>query len=271
VLAPVIAITAGVAYTLVEGDGNPIDGLQLIGRGDDPLSQALEKGTAVAVSLSMQQYPQETRAVLNLLASTGEAIEATVRYLDEKSGQRVSRQWNQLSPETRNTLIGAGKVTSLVLPAASVGQIKNRIASFNRIEKIPEPAGESMFGKWIKSFWGTTPKPSTDILGSSSKDLVGVKYKGAGEYIRTVSKEKFAEIKSDLMEGAMPTEKYTKTRKVKVNGESTKTKEIVEGQWYQREDGLVFRIRNSKSGEVIDIRNTKGMPPHLKSLKIRQE
>jgi outer membrane lipoprotein SlyB len=41
----------------------------------------------------------------------------------------VSTQWNSLSPETRAVLIGAGKVTGVVLSPVGVGQIRNLVVS----------------------------------------------------------------------------------------------------------------------------------------------
>jgi hypothetical protein len=84
------------------------------------------------------------------------------------------------------------------------------------------------------------PKSTSDILLPGGNE-VGVKDKGAGGDIRTVSASDFQSIKDQLLEGsvALPQDK----------GYS--------GTWYQRADGTVFGIRGSASyGETIDIRSS---------------
>jgi hypothetical protein len=121
--------TAAGAYTTGVGGGNPVEGLKAIGSGNDPLSKAMASGTQAAVSLSMSQFPAETRAALNLLAAAGQQVDAALSYVDDRTGQVVSTQWNSLSPETRAVLIGAGKVTGVVLSPVGVGQIRNLVVS----------------------------------------------------------------------------------------------------------------------------------------------
>jgi hypothetical protein len=119
--------TAAGAYITGAGGGNPVTGLQAIGQGNDPLSKGIANGTQAAVTLSMQNFPRETTATLNLLSSVGEKVDATISYVDSASGNVVSTSWNNLSPGTRDALIGAGKVTSVVLSPVGVGQVKNLI------------------------------------------------------------------------------------------------------------------------------------------------
>ena len=123
---PLIALLASAAagYTTGVGEGNPIEGLKTIGQGKDPLSQALANGTQASVTLSMQNYPKETTATLNFLAATGQAVDATISYVDSATGNVVSSNWNSLSADTRNTLIGTGKVLGVVLTPVGVGQVK---------------------------------------------------------------------------------------------------------------------------------------------------
>lgn len=130
-IPPLVKLLAVVAagYTTGVGEGNPIQGLQTIGAGLDPLSQALANGTQAAVNLSMQHYPRETQATLRMLASAGQAVDATISYVDGATGNVVSANWNSLSPETRNTLIGTGKVTGVVLSPVGVGQVRGMIAN----------------------------------------------------------------------------------------------------------------------------------------------
>lgn len=78
-------------------------------------------GAAAVVDMSMQRFPAETKATLNWLNSmtepVGRAVNATVTYMDDTTGCVVSTQWNNLSPATRDALIGAGKITGLAINA----------------------------------------------------------------------------------------------------------------------------------------------------------
>ena len=121
--------SAASAYTIGVGQGNPLQGLQIIGNGNDPLSKAMASGAQAAVSLSMSQFPAETRAALNLLAAAGQQVDAWLTYLDDKTGRVVSTQWNSLSPDTRAMLVGAGKVTGIVLTPVGVGQVRNLVVN----------------------------------------------------------------------------------------------------------------------------------------------
>ncbi|MCW8205090.1 DUF637 domain-containing protein, partial [Verminephrobacter aporrectodeae] len=126
-LVYVLAVAAG--YTIGVGGGDPVAGLQSIGQGKDPLSQALAWGTEKTVSLSMDAYPKETTAVLDFLSGVGKTIDATVTYADDRTGRVVSTQWNSLSPATRDTLKGGGKVLSVVLGVSHVRAIKTIIST----------------------------------------------------------------------------------------------------------------------------------------------
>ena len=124
---PLIYMLAGAAtaYTTGVGEGNPLEGLKNIGQGNDPLSKAMANATQAAVELSMSQFPRETTATLNFLAAANQTVEATLTYLDDKTGRLVSTQWNSLSPDVRSQLVGLGKVTSVTLTPVGVGQVKN--------------------------------------------------------------------------------------------------------------------------------------------------
>ena len=137
----VYLLAAAAGYTTAAGGGNPVTGLQNIGQGNDPLSKAMASGTQAAVSLSMEGFPKETTAVLNFLnwagGNIGQAVNATVTYVDDKTGRVVSTQWNSLSPATRDALIGAGKVTSVVVGAAGVQSIKTFVANPKAVDWMP--------------------------------------------------------------------------------------------------------------------------------------
>jgi Tuberculosis necrotizing toxin/Pre-toxin domain with VENN motif len=119
-----VLLAAAAGYTTGTGGGNPIEGITALGSGTDPLSQALSTGTVLGVTLSMQQWPAETTATLNFLATAGQAVDATISYVDSATGQVVSRNWNALSSDTQNFLVGSNKVVSVVMLPAAVAQLK---------------------------------------------------------------------------------------------------------------------------------------------------
>jgi hypothetical protein len=120
---------AAVLYTLLTGQGDPVEGLKQIGKGNDPFSQALAGLTSGAVNLANSQWPNETRAVLNFMAATGAKVDAVISYVDDKTGKVVSSNWNAIPEETRFGLIGAGKVVNVAMTANAVAQFKNVVTT----------------------------------------------------------------------------------------------------------------------------------------------
>jgi hypothetical protein len=118
----IAVIVAG--YTTYSDDGDPMEGLAVIGSGDDPLSQAVAAGTSAAVEWSATEYPDQTAAVLGVLEATGNAIDATVTYVDDATGNEVSRRWNEIPEHTRNQIKGGAKIASIFVPAGSIKALK---------------------------------------------------------------------------------------------------------------------------------------------------
>lgn len=139
-----VALLMGGGYSTYVGGLNPLTGLQQIGKGNDPLSKAIANGASAVVDMSMQRFPAETTATLNFLNSVaepvGRAVNATVTYLDDKSGQVVSTQWNNLSPATRDALIGAGKITSVAISAGGVGTMRTALTNPRGVDWTPNIA-----------------------------------------------------------------------------------------------------------------------------------
>ena len=111
-------------YVVGVGEGDPLEGLARIGAGDDPLSQAMAYGVEQGVSLAMEHYPDQTVAVLEVLEVVGGAVDATVIYIDEATGQRISKRWNELDPRLQNQLKGGTAVVSIFLPSGSINVLK---------------------------------------------------------------------------------------------------------------------------------------------------
>ena len=115
--------SSGALQGAIRSGGDPIKGLADIGEGNDPLSEAINKGTTEAVKLSYKHYPEETRATLEVLGELGGAADALVTYVDEATGKQFSYQWNALDEKTRNQILGAGKLITAVIPAGTVVNI----------------------------------------------------------------------------------------------------------------------------------------------------
>ena len=128
-IVPIIIALAGGGYATVEGDGDPLEGLARIGRGEDQVSEWLREG----VEWSLEEHPESTLEVLNVLEAMGEGVDATVTWVDDATGNRMSGLWHELDPETRDQLMGAGTLLSLALPASSVKLLAgSRIVTYLR-------------------------------------------------------------------------------------------------------------------------------------------
>lgn len=125
-------------YTTAVGQGDTLAGLEIIGRGEDPLSKAINSGVDSAVTLSMETYPEQTMLVLKHLDQFGKNVDVVVNYLDDKTGKVVSSQWNKLEQSTRNKLLGAGKVVDMTLLATTVSKIRIKIKESNIPKTDPQ-------------------------------------------------------------------------------------------------------------------------------------
>lgn len=125
-----IVLAAGAIYATAVGDGNPLDGLEKIGSGNDPLSLAMASGIEASISLSMEHFPEQTLATLGVLEAIGETSDLIVGYVDASTGKYVSENWNKLPEATRNQIRGGALLASFAIPAGTVGKLtKLRAAS----------------------------------------------------------------------------------------------------------------------------------------------
>ncbi|VVM26903.1 hypothetical protein BSPWISOXPB_6198 [uncultured Gammaproteobacteria bacterium] len=53
-------LTAAAIYAAIVGDGNPVDGLETIGQGNDPLTKVIAQGSQAAIELSYEHFPKAT-------------------------------------------------------------------------------------------------------------------------------------------------------------------------------------------------------------------
>lgn len=89
------------------------------------------------------------------------------------------------------------------------------------------------------------PKSLSEVLLPGGKE-VGSRQSGAGDGIRTLPPSDFDRIQADLLNGARP----------------VATPSQYGGQWYERPDGTVFGVRQSRSGPVVEV--TRSNDPILK-------
>ncbi|WP_430511448.1 DUF637 domain-containing protein [Pannonibacter phragmitetus] len=151
-------IAAG-AYVAGVGEGDPLEGLARIGAGEDPLSQAMAYGVEQGVSLAMENYPDQTVAVLGVLEVVGGAVDATVVYIDEATGQRISKRWNELDPHLQNQLKGGTAVVSIFLPSGSINMLKRlKLAKeTGRVEEVLSGAVQSAWSRVTRVGEGPLP------------------------------------------------------------------------------------------------------------------
>ncbi len=123
-LITVIAVAAYTSYVSYQ-EGGLYEGLQSIGRGDDPLSLVIGAVAEEGIELFAEEFPEAAQETADILNAVGEEISAGVKVvLETEAGETVVRYWNEIPEEDRNALIGAGSVVSMVIPAGVVGKLK---------------------------------------------------------------------------------------------------------------------------------------------------
>lgn len=164
-----IAVVAVAAYTSYVSylEGSLYEGLQSIGRGDDPFAQAINSVVEVGVELAAENYPEETQQAAQILLAAGDTISAGVKIVMEtEAGETVTRYWNEIPETERNALIGAGSVISMVIPAAVVGKLRT-------LSNLDVEAGD-----WIKD----PGHANWDLVEPEQKDLLIDHSVGASEW-----------------------------------------------------------------------------------------
>jgi len=114
--------------------------LALIGRGEHPSQALIDEVIAAGVDLVVDNTDPQT---LKDIASQIDTVESysqeyVGQYVDDiitfvylsDTGQAITAEWNSIPGETRDALIGAGKVLSILIPIAKVkyiGDVNNAI------------------------------------------------------------------------------------------------------------------------------------------------
>ncbi|SIR15803.1 Possible hemagglutinin, partial [Rhizobium sp. RU33A] len=199
---PAIIVIISAAYATGVGDGDPLEGLAVIGRGDDPLSQAMATATTEAIEWSARHYPDQTIAVLSVLQATNNAIDATITYVDEATGKEVSTRWNRLDQRTRDQLIGGGKILQIALPAASVKMIKDLKVARNSGSGVADgvPGGPGAGG----TVWDNITATAADIPGTRIPATFEVKTGSQSFWVNANATEHFGEYLTRLGASSNP-------------------------------------------------------------------
>ncbi len=119
------AIAAG--YVLGTGEGDPIEGLRRIGRGEDLLSELAGLAGEEALAFATDNFPEQTAVVINAMIAAGEVANVVIQWTDEATGQVVSSTWNDIPQSTRDAIVGGTKVATFLIPAGSAGRILRRV------------------------------------------------------------------------------------------------------------------------------------------------
>ncbi|CAC9593576.1 hypothetical protein [uncultured Gammaproteobacteria bacterium] len=165
-------MTAATIYTAIVGDGNPVDGLETIGQGSDPLSKVITQGAQTAIELSYEHFPDKTQNTLDFIAKVGNDLDATVKYVDDKTGNVVSAQWNELDKDTQNQIKGGGKILSIVIPGSSIKTIKKLANKNNLINKTPRPLNKELDAQNLYKNTANKPTKPTKSSKSSNRKVV---------------------------------------------------------------------------------------------------
>ena len=123
-----------IAMLQAQVEANPLlNALETLGRGEDPLSEGIERTADNLISISYEHFPTGTEQVLNALSHVDQTFDAVVEFIDDSTGNRGSAVWQQLDESTQARILGAGQVLSVLVPAA-------RAKGLAELVKAPSPA-----------------------------------------------------------------------------------------------------------------------------------
>jgi len=123
----ILAAIAVGGYILGTGEGDPIEGLRRIGRGEDLLSELAGLAGEEALAFATDNFPEETAVVINAMVAAGEAANVVIQWTDEATGHVVSSTWNDIPQSTRDAIVGGTKVATFLIPAGAAGRILRRV------------------------------------------------------------------------------------------------------------------------------------------------
>ena len=137
-------IIALAGYTTYEGGGNPVEGLRVIGRGEDLVQALAAAGLSQAIAFSSENFPAETKAFLDAAAAVGVLADMAITYVDEATGKVVSTNWNKLPPETQDLIKGGAIVASFVIPSGTAAKIASKLPDMPKVPDLSDLTGHSL-------------------------------------------------------------------------------------------------------------------------------
>jgi hypothetical protein len=129
------------------------------------VSKVITQGAQTAIELSYEHFPDTTKNTLDFIGKVGNGLEATVKYVDDKTGNVISAQWNELDKDTQNQIKGGGNILSVVVPIGSV----RKIAGLRGAGSLGGGVGTKIF---------KVTKKTTKINYRSGKELNKLENKG---------------------------------------------------------------------------------------------
>ena len=132
----ILEAVAIILYSTWQGDGDPLEGLAKIGEGSDLFSQMMEEGRTAQMEWMVSEFPEETEVVFNILETIDTNIDAVITYIDDATGNKVSKKWNELDPHTRNQLKGANKISSVYISSGAIKMIRDLTGTWKKIKGI---------------------------------------------------------------------------------------------------------------------------------------
>ncbi|MBC07894.1 DUF637 domain-containing protein [Thalassospira sp.] len=118
-----LLLSAAYTYTVAEGEGDFYAGLGEIGRGEDFLSEMSAAAVSYGIEGAYAVAPDTTTAVLQGLAAVGELESAVVTYVDDVTGNVISRNWNAIPQETRDQISGGVTFATVVIPSTTIAKL----------------------------------------------------------------------------------------------------------------------------------------------------
>ncbi len=242
-------IAAIIGYTTYSGDGDPLEGLAVIGSGDDPLGQAVAAGTSAAVEWSATEYPEQTAAVLDVVEATGEAIDATITYVDDATGNKVSRRWNEIPEHTRNQIKGGAKIASIFVTAGSIKALK-QLRKTRKLSVEPERGAPARF--IVDSAGNTIDRAAVRTTISTQRQARHVQSSSLyndGGYFRSGSDAQ--QVLNDFHSGLAEVLGVTRSGNIVVRTRSVQGFNNNPGAGYVDQATNVFFIKGTKSPSVV--------------------
>ena len=143
----ILEAVAIILYSTWQGDGDPLEGLAKIGEGSDLFSQMMEEGRTAQMEWMVSEFPEETEVVFNILETIDTNIDAVITYIDDATGNKVSKKWNELDPHTRNQLKGANKISSVYISSGAIKMIRDLTGTWKKIKgpDLPENSAPKNF------------------------------------------------------------------------------------------------------------------------------